>query len=117
MGGGPGAGTWIASIVHLSDLHLYVDGEGNLREPELAEAWIRPLLRPVDWLDAIGRRVEHEKLRWAQEAYKHHVLNALGMHEPLALQALEEFLPELIDRERETAIDDGKPHLPIVVAH
>ena len=96
---------WIASIVHLTDIHLYLSLDGKTHRPVEHEAHIKFLEKQAYRFDSV---------RWRK------LFAGLSEHRPTALRMLKSRLPEVIREERREAIRvhrdaDGRK-LPIVIA-
>jgi hypothetical protein len=94
---------WIASIIHLTDMHLYLTIDDSVRRPVEHEAHIEFLLRQAYRIDSVGWRG---------------LFVGLSEHNRTALRQLKARLPEIVKDERQLAMDaygERGSSLPIVV--
>jgi hypothetical protein len=95
---------WIASIIHLTDMHLYTSPDGSVRRPDEHEAHVAFMLKQAHVFDSV-----HWRRFYA----------GLSEHNARALRTLRARMPEVIADERQDALrehgDEGS-RLPIIVA-
>lgn len=95
---------WVASVVHLTDMHLYLDVNGRVYRPVDRAAETEFLLRVAHLTDSIWWR---------------NLFVGISEHNPKALRRLKTRLPEILAEERQEAVrvhgDDLGRQLPIVV--
>jgi hypothetical protein len=95
---------WVASVIHLTDMHLYLAADGGVRRPVDREAHIEFLLRQAYRFDSVGWRT---------------LFVGISEHNRRALRMLKARLPEVISDERGDALRthglSAGSRLPIIV--